>query len=139
MNVVCKEEMYILVANTSGQISLQLSSFCSSLKTKNKTDPENLFWKNYHRWQCLFVYLLDNAHNIIYLHFIFTQKLPCGHFYSNRKASSTAKRETVTRGLKQCKDVISSTEWYHSSRSSADTSAEQTGLQEDPEEECPMM
>lgn len=74
------------MANTSGQISLQLSSFCASLKTKNKTDPENHIWKNYHRWQCLFVYSLDNAHSIIYLHFIFTQKLPRGHFHSNSRS-----------------------------------------------------
>lgn len=102
VNVVCKEEMYIPMANTSGQISLQLSSFYASLKTKNKTDPENHIWKNYHRWQCLFVYSLDNAHSIIYLHFIFTQKLPYGHFHSNRQVSSTAKREMVARGLKWC-------------------------------------
>lgn len=29
--------------STSGQISLQLPSFCASLKTKNKTDPELTF------------------------------------------------------------------------------------------------
>jgi len=41
VNVVCKEEMYVPMANTSCQISLQLSSFYASLQTKNKADPEN--------------------------------------------------------------------------------------------------
>lgn len=75
--------------NTSGQISLQLPNFCASLKTKNKTDPEITFEiTNYHRWHRLFVYSLDNAHSIIYLHFIFSQNLPHGHFSSNTQVSS---------------------------------------------------